>query len=84
MSNQLSNSDDPTPAAFYGWKNVLSASKSVLVISNFNKDTAPLVHIDGGLAHADVDYFASFDSAQSMLWLTFAAGWSGTQRIEIE
>ncbi|HEX2674627.1 MAG TPA: hypothetical protein VHM25_27310 [Polyangiaceae bacterium] len=59
-------------------------SAPVLVISDFSKDTAPLVHIDGQLARADVDYFASFDNAKSTLWLTFATGWSGTQQIQIE
>ena len=61
-----------------------AVSAPVLVISEFKKDSAPVVHLDGQLAQADVDYFASFDSAQSKLWLTFAPGWSGTQEVEIE
>jgi len=59
-------------------------SAPVLVISEFSKDTPPVVHIDGQLARADIDYFASFDSAHSELWLTFASGWSGTQKIQVE
>jgi len=59
-------------------------SAPVLVISEFEKDTPPVVRIDGQLARADIDYFASIDSANSKLWLTFAAGWSGTQEIRVE
>ena len=59
-------------------------SAPVLVIFEFGKDTPPIVRIDGKLAQADIDYFASIDSANAKLWLTFAAGWSGTQQIEVE
>ncbi len=59
-------------------------SAPILVISEFSKGTPPVVHIDGKIAQAERDYFASFDSAGSKLWLTFAAGWSRTQQIEVE
>jgi len=59
-------------------------SAPVLVVSEFSKDTAPVVHIDGQIARPDIDYFASLDSANSRLWLTFVTGWSGTQEIQVE
>jgi len=59
-------------------------SAPILLISEFSKTAAPVVHIDGQLARADIDYFASLDGESSKLWLTFAAGWTKTMQIEVE
>jgi len=59
-------------------------STPIVVISEFDKSGPPVVRIDGQIGRAGIDYFSSFDSAESKLWLTFAAGWSGTQQIEVE
>lgn len=73
--NRLKFSVDPATGAL---------NAPILVISEFSKSGPPIVRVDGQLARADIDYFSSIDSAQSKLWLTFAAGWSRMQEIEVE
>jgi hypothetical protein len=45
---------------------------------------APRVQIDGAAATADVDYFASLDTARSEVWLTLLKTLSGTVALSLE
>ena len=56
----------------------------IAVLSDYTGSVPPAVRIDGVLAVESRDYFASVDSEQHKLWITFVRGWSKTQQIEIE
>ena len=56
----------------------------VLVVSEYAKASKPTVRVNGATLEHARDYFASLDTERGKLWLTFVAGWSGEQTIEIE
>jgi hypothetical protein len=55
----------------------------VIVVSGYSSAEAPTVTIAGHKATPDVDYYASVDTKTKSAWVTFPAGWSGNQTVEI-
>ncbi len=56
----------------------------IVVVSNFTAAAIRKVTVDGISGVADVDYLASVDAQNHLVWLTFRPGWEGTRQISIE
>ncbi len=56
----------------------------IVVVSNFTAASVTKVTVDGVAGVADVDYLASIDGQNHLLWLTLRPGWEGTRQISIE
>jgi hypothetical protein len=55
----------------------------IVVIHNYSAATPATIQINGATKTADVDYFASLDSANDQLWLTLKGSFSGSTAISI-
>jgi hypothetical protein len=61
-----------------------SLTNPIVVIHNYNAAAAPAnILVNGAIKNADVDYFASLDSANHQLWLTLKGSFSGSTAIGV-
>jgi hypothetical protein len=61
-----------------------SLTNPVFVVHNYSAGAAPAsLQINGATKIADVNYFASLDTANDQLWLTLAGSFSATTAISI-
>jgi hypothetical protein len=58
-------------------------SNPIVVIQNFTGATPATILINGATKTADVDYFASLDSANHQLWLTLKGSFSGSTSVSV-
>jgi hypothetical protein len=56
----------------------------ILVVSGYTAPAPPAVKVDGVTRAAGADYLLSHDPAGRQVWITFRAGWRGTQELLIE
>jgi hypothetical protein len=60
-----------------------SLADPVVVVHNYSAVAPQTILVNGATKTADVDYFASVDSANNQLWLTLKGSFSATTAISI-